>query len=147
MVVFCTERFKKSLTTLAKNRRQYSCIHKRVKEDLLEIDECKSIKGSVLKQNPEKTLFKARFKSCNNNGRSYGFRAYVLCDKTTSTAYCMEVYPKYGSSNRNSLTTEEENSLLKEFKELKTKEELLQITWSSDEKQLMFSARKAVEAE
>lgn len=145
MVIFCTERFKKSLTILAKNKRHYNCIHKRVKEDLLEIDECKSIKGSVLKQNSEKTLFKARFKSCNNNGRSYGFRAYILCDKSTSTAYCMEVYPKYGTANKDSLTPEEESSLLKEFKESKQNDELMQITWSLNDKQLIFSAQKAVE--
>lgn len=139
MIVLCSNSFKSSYHTLLKHKKFYACITKRVKEDFLELQKCNEIKGSILQMNSNKTLFKARLMSCNNNGKSYGFRAIILCDKSNSTLYCLGIYPKYGKLNKSTLSRVELAQLLQDFKSDKENNELMGVKWSAEKKMLVFS--------
>src|SRR5690554_7167211 len=95
---------------LVKIKKHYFCLPKHLYNYISE-DKFQP-KGDLIKRLGEISIYKSRLKSCNNRGKSYGFRLVYL--EHPLFIILLTVYPKWGSENKADLKPEEISVLIAE---------------------------------
>lgn len=114
----CISRFSDSFDKLSSKKSKYGCLPKNIfkrfnGKSLQELfDSGFSLNGG----HPIARLIKYRIQSCNNAGKSSGFRVIAFVNLKKKTFHFLEVYPKTGPDAKSNVDKEERSEFLKELK-------------------------------
>lgn len=134
MQIYSTTNFIYEYEKLVKIKKHYSCLPKHLynyisKDKFLP-------KGDLIKRLGEISIYKSRLKSCNNRGKSYGFRFVFL--EHLDYHILLTVYPKWGSENTADLKPEEISVLIAEALIEKESNEWMRVSFDEKKKKIEF---------
>ncbi|GEM_PF-6639047 len=136
MRIYTTTSFQRKYEKLCKIKKRYACLSDRLYDFVFERN--LTPRGDLLYRRKENQaeVFKARLKSCTNNGKSYGFRmAYLILPEY---AILLEVYPKWGPKRADDITPEGVGYLLAEALGEKDDHMLLELQANDKKKKMEF---------
>lgn len=130
MQIYSTTNFIYEYKKLIKIKKHYSCLSKHLYNY---ISQDKFLpKGDLIKRLGEVSIYKSRLKSCNNRGKSYGFRLVFL--EHPEFIILLTVYPKWGSENTADLKPEEIPELIAEALTEKESSEWMKVFFDEKKK-------------
>lgn len=134
MQIYSTTNFIYEYKKLVKIKKHYSCLPKHVSKYIFE-DKFQP-KGDLLNRSGKVSVYKSRLKSCNNRGKSYGFRFVFL--EHPDYNILLTVYPKWGSENTADLKPEEISVLIAEALIEKESNEWMRVSFDEKKKKIEF---------
>ena len=139
MQIFLTEEFILEVKKLQKNKSHGDC-----EEILIEsiftkdISEVKETGTKRLGGDPVKSPFLRKRVQSKGSGKSSGYRLYFWLLIEEENVYLLFIHPKTGRRSGTNLTTAKQKELVKTFRELRQKEEFIQVELDEDTSKIIF---------
>lgn len=141
MRFFASQNFLTDFDKISKKAKQYGCISASIfKEFSDKTDEEISLRGNVLALGATSVILKKRAPSCNENGKSGGFRIICIVNKDESICGLLALYPKWGAYGQESMKKAEWKDRLKSYLSDKDDELLQEMLFDTDNEVVFFQA-------